>query len=247
MTPSLDRMSPSPSQPTPSAAPEVRSSSSTVIPASDRSTVKRLSERGSYDRDLAYAILDEGFVCHVGIAGDAGPVVIPTLYARDGDRLLIHGSPASRLLRTAATGAEVCLTVTLVDGLVLARSVFHHSANYRSVVVFGRATRLDDLGDRRAALNHIVERIVPGRTTDARPPSDKELRGTTVLALPLNELSVKVREGGVLDEPEDYELDVWAGVIPLVVTPGEPIPDPAMSDDAPGTPPYAAAYRRPRS
>lgn len=205
--------------------------------------MRRRPDRGSYERDLAYAILDEGLVCHVGIATDDGPVVIPTLYARDGDRLLLHGSPASRLLRSART-AEICVTVTLLDGLVLARSTFHHSANYRSVVVFGRPEVVDDLAERRAALDHLVERLVPGRTADARPPNDKELRGTVVLALPLDELSAKVRTGAPSDEDDDYALDVWAGVVPLTLTPGTPLPDPVQPPTRP-TPSYVTTYSRP--
>ena len=204
--------------------------------------MRRVAKRGTYDREVAYAILDEGFVCHVGIATDEGPVVIPTLYARDGDRLLVHGSPASRLLRIARN-ADICVTVTLVDGLVLARSAFHHSVNYRSVVVFGQPHVVDDLDERRAALDHIVERIVAGRTADARPPSDKELRGTAVLALPLDELSVKVRTGGPVDDDDDYALDVWAGTIPLTLTPGTPIADPAQPADRP-SPAYVTEYCR---
>lgn len=206
--------------------------------------MRRRPERGSYDAEQAHAILDEGFVAHVGLAGEQGPVVIPMLYARDGDRLLLHGSPASRLLRSAASGVDVCVTVTLVDGLVLARSAFHHSANYRSVVVFGRATRVQDLDERRAALDVLVEGVVPGRTTEARPPNDKELRGTLVLALPLDELSVKVRTGGPVDEPEDDDLDVWAGVLPLPVVAGPPVPDEAQPADRP-VPGYVTNYTRP--
>ena len=207
--------------------------------------MRRLPDRGSYETERAYAILDEGFVAHVGLTGEHGPVVIPMLYARDGDRLLLHGSPASRLLRTAASGVDVCVTVTLIDGLVLARSAFHHSANYRSVVVFGQATRVQDLDERRAALDVLVEAIVPGRTTEARSPNDKELRGTLVLALPLDELSVKARTGGPVDEPEDHDLDVWAGVLPLPVVPGPPLPDDAQPADRP-VPDYIAAYGRGR-
>jgi uncharacterized protein len=214
-----------------------------TTPPSERTAVRRLPERGSYDADRAYAILDEGIVAHVGLTGEHGPVVIPMLYARDGDRLLLHGSPASRLLRTAASGIDVCATVTLVDGLVLARSAFHHSANYRSVVVFGRATRVHDLDERRAALDVLVESIVPGRTSEARGPNDKELRGTLVLALPLDEMSVKVRTGGPVDEPEDYDLDVWAGVLPLPVVPGRPIADEAQPVDRP-VPGYLIRYSR---
>jgi len=211
---------------------------------SARTTVRRLPERGRYDRETAHAVLDEGLVAHVGLATDEGPVVIPMLYGRDGDRLLLHGSPASRLLRGGAKGTELCVTVTLVDGLVLARSAFHHSMNYRSVVVFGTATPIEDLDQRRAALDRLVDHIVPGRGPDARPPSEKELRGTLVLALPLDECSVKVRTGGPKEEPEDMDLPVWAGVIPVTSTYGAPVPDADLRDDPP-VPAYVSGYRRP--
>ena len=215
-----------------------------TMPPSDRTTLRRVPERGSHDRAVADAILDEGLVAHVGLATDDGPVVIPMLYARDGDRLLLHGSPASRLLRAGAQGTEMCVTVTLVDGLVLARSAFHHSMNYRSVVVFGRALPIDDLDERRAALDVVVEHIVPGRTSDARVPDEKEVRGTLVLALPLDEFSVKVRAGGPIDEDRDMDLPHWAGVVPLATVAGAPVTaDDLRSDAAP--PPYATAYRRP--
>ena len=205
--------------------------------------MRRLAERGSYGRAAADAILDEGLVCHVGLATDKGPVVIPTLYARDGDRLLVHGSVASRLLRGAGKGAEVCITVTLVDALVLARSAFHHSMNYRSVVVFGRAEVVDDPVAKLAAVEHIVETLVPGRRDDVRGPTDLELRQTTVLAVPLDEFSVKVRDYGVLDELEDMDLPGWAGLIPLSLTAGTPLPDPEQPADRP-VPDYARSYRR---
>lgn len=211
---------------------------------SSRTTVRRLPERATYDRGRVHAILDEGFVAHVGLATDDGPVVIPMLYARDGDHVLIHGSPASRLLRSGAKGLELCLTVTLVDGLVLARSAFHHSVNYRSVVVVGLAERIDDLDARSAALHVLVEAAVPGRTADARPPSERELRATTVLALPLDEASAKVRIGGPKEEAADMDLPVWAGVIPLSLTPGVPVGDGALAAGVP-VPGYASAYRRP--
>lgn len=214
------------------------------MPPSDRTMLRRIPERGSHDRDVADAILDEGLVAHVGLVTDRGPVVIPTLYARDGDRLLLHGSPASRLLRGGAKGADLCVTVTLVDGLVLARSAFHHSMNYRSVVVFGRAVPIEDLDERRAALDVLVEHIVPGRSGDTRVPSEKEVRGTLVLALPLDELSVKVRAGGPLDEDEDMDLPHWAGVIPLASVPGQPVTADDLRNDA-APPPYATSYRRP--
>jgi nitroimidazol reductase NimA-like FMN-containing flavoprotein (pyridoxamine 5'-phosphate oxidase superfamily) len=211
---------------------------------SARTTVRRLPERAMYDRTAVHAVLDEGFVAHVGLATDDGPVVIPMLYARDGDRVLVHGSPASRLLRTGARGLDMCLTVTLVDGLVLARSAFHHSVNYRSVVVVGRAERIDDLAERRAALDVLVEAIVPGRMADTRPPNERELRGTTVLALPLDEASAKVRTGGPREEDDDMDLPVWAGVVPLTLVAGAPEPDPELRVDVP-VPAYAADYRRP--
>jgi nitroimidazol reductase NimA-like FMN-containing flavoprotein (pyridoxamine 5'-phosphate oxidase superfamily) len=216
----------------------------TSPPPSARTTVRRLPERADYDRAAAYAILDEAFVCHVGLATDEGPVVIPMLHARDGDRLLVHGSPASRLLRAGRREVEMCATVTLVDGLVLARSAFHHSLNYRSVVAMGRATAIADLDERRAALDVLVEACVPGRTADARGANDKELRGTLVLALPLDECSVKVRTGAPNDDDEDMSLPVWAGVIPLTTTAGAPIPSPDLAPTVP-TPPYATAYTRP--
>jgi nitroimidazol reductase NimA-like FMN-containing flavoprotein (pyridoxamine 5'-phosphate oxidase superfamily) len=213
-------------------------------PPTARTTVRRLPERGSYDRATADPILDEGLVAHVGIATADGPVVIPMLYGRDGDRLLLHGSPASRLLRGGANGTEMCVTVTLVDGLVLARSQFHHSMNYRSVVVLGTATPIGDLDARRAAIDVLVEHIVPGRAAEAREPNDKELRGTLVLALALDECSVKVRTGGPLDDDEDMDLPVWAGVIPLATVAGAPITADDLRGDAP-VPAYAERYARP--
>jgi len=216
----------------------------TAPPPSERATVRRLAYRGSYERDTAYAILDEALVCHVGLATEQGPVVIPTLYARDGDRLLLHGSVASRLLR-GASKAEVCVTVTLIDSLVLARSWFHHSVDYRSVVVFGQATRVDDPAEKRAALEHFVESVVPGRTAESRPPTEVELKQTIVLALPLDEFSVKVRDMGVVDEPEDMSLPVWAGRIPVGLAAGTPIPDDDNLPDLP-VPSHASTYRRGR-
>ncbi len=204
--------------------------------------MRRLADRASYDPTDAHAILDEGLVAHVGLATDDGPIVIPMLYARDGDRLVLHGSPASRLLR-GARGVEVCVTVTLVDGLVLARSAFHHSMNYRSVVVIGRAAPVTDLDDKRGLLGRLVEHIVPGRTADARPPSEHEMRSTLVLELPLAEASVKVRTGDPLDEDDDLGLPVWAGVIPLALTPGEPEPAGDLAGGIP-VPAYAQAYAR---
>ena len=211
-----------------------------------RTTVRRQPDRGRYDRDQVHAILDEGLVAHVGLVSGDGPVVIPMLYGRDGDRLLLHGSTASRLMRGGAKGLAMCVTVTLVDGLVLARSAFHHSMNYRSVVVFGQATPVTDLAERRAALDLLVDHIVPGRGADVRPPSDKELRSTLVLALPLDECSVKLRTGPPIDDEEDLDRFTWAGVVPLTTVPGAPVPDPDLRNDPP-VPAYASGYRRPGS
>ena len=193
--------------------------------SSSRSTVKRLPKRGNYDPAVIHAILDEGLVCHVGFLVDGAPFVIPMVYARAGERLILHGSNASRLMRTGATGVELCVTVTLLDGLVLARSAFNHSMNYRSAVVFGRATAISDLAQKRLALDRIVEHVVPGRTAEARAANDRELGATTVLTMPLDEASAKIRSGGVIDDEEDYALPIWAGVLPLRVTPGLPVPD----------------------
>src|SRR6266478_6802302 len=174
----------------------------------ERTTLKRLPKRGVYDRDLVYQILDEGFVCHVGFAVDGRPFVIPTGYARVGDSLIIHGSQASRMLRTLGQGIDVCVTVTLIDGLVLARSAFHHSMNYRSVVVFGRATVVEGSDAKIAALRALSEHMIPGRWDDVRAPNERELQQTTVLSLPLTEASAKVRCGPPLDDEEDYQMEV---------------------------------------
>ena len=211
---------------------------------SARTAVRRQPDRGHYDREQVHAVLDEGLVAHVGLVADHGPVVIPMLYGRAGSRLLLHGSTASRLMRGGAKGLDLCVTVTLVDGLVLARSAFHHSMNYRSVVVFGRATPVTDLDERRTALDLLVDHIVPGRGPDVRPPSEKELRATLVLALPLDESSVKMRTGPPIDEEEDLDRPTWAGVVPLATVPGAPLPAPDLRGDA-EVPAYAARYRRP--
>jgi nitroimidazol reductase NimA-like FMN-containing flavoprotein (pyridoxamine 5'-phosphate oxidase superfamily) len=208
-----------------------------------RTRVRRLPKRGVYDRDTIDAILDEGLVCHVGFAHNGSPVVIPTLYARVGDVVYFHGSAASRMLRTLTEGIEACLTVTLVDGLVLARSAFHHSANYRSAVVFGRVTVIEEPAEKLAALEAFSERIAPGRWAEVRAPTPKELNATTVLSLPLDEASAKVRTGPPVDDEEDYELDVWAGVIPLRLVAGEPEPDPRLRAGI-AVPEYARAPAR---
>jgi len=201
---------------------------------SDRTRLRRKPERAVEDSDAIHAVLDEGLMAHVGLVvgeGDeAHPVVIPMLYARDGDHLLLHGSPASRLLRTAKSGVQVCVTVTLLDALVLARSGLHHSMNYRSVVVMGRATEITDHAEKVAALDRFVEHTIPGRTSQVRAPHDIEVTGTTVLTLPLAECSMKVRAGGPVDDPDDLDEPVWAGLIPIGVAVGTPIPDDGASD-----------------
>lgn len=211
---------------------------------SDRTRVRRLPKRGAYDRATIDAILDEGLVCHLGFVADGQPLVVPTGYARDGDRLLLHGSRASASMRALAAGAPACVTVTLLDGLVLARSAFHHSMNYRSVVVLGLAAEVTEPGAKRAALDALVERLVPGRTADARGATDAELDLTTVVSLGLDEASAKVRTGGPVDDAEDHGLAVWAGVIPLALRAGSAIADDLVTPGAP-VPPYVTAYRRP--
>ena len=215
----------------------------TTFPRTDLTTLKRLPARGVYDRELVYQILDEGFICHVGFAAGGQPFVIPTGYARAEDRLFIHGSQASRMLRTLKTGIDVCVTITLLDGLVLARSAFHHSMNYRSVVVFGRASTIEDPEEKLRALRAFSEHVIPGRWDDVRGPNEDELKATIVLSLPLDEVSAKVRTGPPLDEIEDYELPVWAGLIPLRLTGGAPIADPRMKEGV-ELPSYAREYTR---
>ncbi|MCW3019207.1 MAG: hypothetical protein JWN10_1515 [Solirubrobacterales bacterium] len=216
-------------------------------PPSERVRLRRKRERGSYDRAVIDAILDEALVAHLGIVDEHGqPFVIPTLHARSGDVVYCHGSTAGRTLRALAAGAPSCLTVTLIDGLVLARAAMHHSANYRSAMLIGQATLLEDLDEKRAALQAVVEHIVPGRWDDVRTPSANELRATAVLALPIEECSAKVRSGGPLDDEEDYALPVWAGVIPLGSRARAPEPDPRLRSGI-EPPSYVTAYRRPGS
>lgn len=211
-----------------------------TIPVTERTKVRRLPKRGAYDRETIHAILDEALTCHVGFVVDTAPVVIPTIHWRDGDTLYVHGSAASRMLRRLNEGVEACVTVTLLDGLVLARSAFHHSMNYRSVVVFGRAREVT--GEEKVrALEALVEHVVRGRSSEVRPPNEAELRGTTVLALPLDEASAKIRTGGPVDDEEDYALPVWAGVVPVRLTYGDPIPDTGVTADVPG---YVTNARR---
>jgi len=210
----------------------------------ERTRVVREPHRGSYDRETIYKILDEGIVCHVGFSTDAQPFVIPTLFARVADAIYFHGSAASRMLRGASTGIPVCVTVTLTDGLVLARSVFNHSMNYRSVVALGNATLVAEPGEKLQALHAFTEKILPGRWQDARQPNDKELKATSILKLPLTEVSAKIRSGPVLDDEEDYALTVWAGIVPLHLQAQPPIRDERCDPSIP-VPAYAANYRRP--
>jgi nitroimidazol reductase NimA-like FMN-containing flavoprotein (pyridoxamine 5'-phosphate oxidase superfamily) len=208
-----------------------------------RTQVKRLPDRGAYDAETVFKILDEGLICHVGFSVDGQPYVIPTGFARVEDTLYIHGSAASRMLRTLAEGVQVCVTVTLLDGLVLARSAFHHSMNYRSVVMLGRATPVSDAAEKIKALEAFTEHIVRGRWNDVRLPTEAELKATTVLALPLAEVSAKIRTGPPKDDAEDYDLPIWAGVVPLTITPAAPIADPRLKVGL-ETPAYAKKYSR---
>jgi nitroimidazol reductase NimA-like FMN-containing flavoprotein (pyridoxamine 5'-phosphate oxidase superfamily) len=209
-----------------------------------RTTLQRVPERASYDRDLIYSILDEGLVCHVGFVVDNQPYVIPMNYARRGDELILHGSAASRLLKRLREGAPACVTVTLLDGLVLARSALHHSVNFRSVVVLGTAESIRDPEDKKDALRCLVEHVIPGRAKDARPPGDSEVTATTVLKIPIQEASAKTRSGPPSDAEADMHLPVWTGVIPLRAVATEPEPDPTMAPEI-DVPRYVTDYRRP--
>lgn len=209
----------------------------------ERTVLKRLPKRGDYDRAAVFQILDEAFICHVGFIADGKPVVIPTSYGRIGDDLYIHGSAASRMLRSLEQGIDVCVTVTLIDGLVLARSAFHHSINYRSVVIFGNATVVNNPDEKMSALQAFTDHVVSGRWADVRPPDEGELRATLVLKVPLVEVSAKVRIGPPIDDEADYSLAVWAGVVPLVLRAGDPVSDERLPSgiDAPD---YARNYDR---
>jgi nitroimidazol reductase NimA-like FMN-containing flavoprotein (pyridoxamine 5'-phosphate oxidase superfamily) len=212
---------------------------------SARTRVKRVHENAAYDRATIDAILDAALVCHLGFERDGQPYVIPTLHARLGDLLYVHGSSASRTVRALGEGIPACVTVTLLDGIVLARSVFEHSINYRSVVVLGTATAVTDPDEKYSVLEAFTEKLLPGRFADARPPTRKELKATGVLSLPLTEASAKVRTGEPDDgDTPDAELDVWAGHIPLVVRALPPVPAPELKAGIP-VPPYAKRYRRP--
>ena len=208
-----------------------------------RTRVTREPHRGIYDRAIAYQILDEGFICHVGFVIDNQPFVIPTGYGRAGDNLYIHGSAASRMLRNLDQGVPVCVTVTLLDGLVLARSIFNQSMNYRSVVVLGTAVAVEDPREKLEALRALSDHILPGRWADVRQPNDKELKATLVMRLPITEFSAKVRQGPPIDDEEDYSFPTWAGVVPLKMQTGAPINDPRL-DPACEVPLYAKNYSR---
>ncbi len=210
---------------------------------SARTTVKRIPDRARYDRDAVASILDAAPICHLGFVVDGHPFVVPTIAARVDDTVFVHGSPASRVLRAGVRGIDVCLTVSVIDALVVARSAFHHSMNYRSVMVLGTAEVVTSIDEKRRALQAITNHVVPGRWEETRQPTEKELRGTSVLALSLDEASAKIRTGQPIDDPEDYALPVWAGIVPLATVAGTPIPDPQL---APGIemPPSVTALLR---
>jgi nitroimidazol reductase NimA-like FMN-containing flavoprotein (pyridoxamine 5'-phosphate oxidase superfamily) len=216
---------------------------SSSLPSTPRTRVIREPERGVYDREAAYQILDEGFICHVGFVSDGQSFVIPTSYGRKDDHLYIHGSAASRMLRSLDRGIPVCVTVTLLDGLVLARSVFNHSMNYRSVVILGTAVLISDPQEKLDALRALSEHILPGRWDDVRQPNERELKATSALKLPIEEFSAKVRQGPAIDDEEDYAFPTWAGVIPLEMKAGEPLAD-ARLEAGRALPEYARRYSR---
>ena len=214
-----------------------------LFPVTERTRIIREANRAVYNREAIYKILDEAFVCHMGFEVDGQPYVIPTMFARVEDYLYFHGSAASRMLRGLSKGLSVCITVTLIDGLVLARSVFNHSMNYRSVVALGRAILIDEPREKLNALRMFTEKLLPGRWLDARQPSEKELKATSILKLQLTEVSAKVRTGDVEDDADDYALPVWAGIIPLRLAADTPIRD-ARSDNSIPTPAYALQFKR---
>jgi uncharacterized protein len=219
--------------------------SETYMPTA-RTRVVREADRGVYDRNAVYRILDEGFICHVGFVIDGQPFVIPTSYGRSGDNLYIHGSAASRMLRNLDKGVPVCVTVTLLDGLVLARSIFNHSMNYRSVVVLGTATVVQDPAEKLEALHLLSEHILPGRWAESRQPNERELKATFALRVPITEFSAKVRQGPPIDDEEDYDFKTWAGVIPLETVARSPIADGRCNPAIP-VPVYASSYSRKRT
>src|ERR1700689_5306892 len=209
-----------------------------------RTRLVREAERAFYDREAAYRILDEGFLCHVGFVVDGQPFVIPTSYGRKDDSLYIHGSAASRMLRQMKESVPVCVTVTLLDGLVLARSIFNHSMNYRSVLVLGKASLVDDPGEKLEALRLLSEHILPGRWADSRQPNERELKATSVLRVPIEEFSAKVRVGPPIDDEEDYSFPTWAGVVPLEMAAGKPIDDERLDSAVRKGPEYIRSYSR---
>ena len=210
----------------------------------DRTTLRRLPNRGVYDRASIHSILDEGLICHVGFVVDGQPYVIPTIHVRVGEQLFFHGSPASRMLRALEQGVEVCVTVTLLDGLVLARSAFHHSMNYRSVIVFGTAMPVESSEEKLRVLRALSDHLIKGRWQEVRSPSPSELKGTLVLSLPIDEASAKVRTGPPVDDEDDYGLPVWAGVLPLKIVAAEPVADPRLPQDI-APPSYITRYPGP--
>jgi len=216
------------------------------IDPTPRTKVRRLPARGSYDLEVIYAILDEALVCHVGFVDDGQPVVIPTIHVRIGDRVYLHGSNASRMLTRLREGVPACVTVTLLDGLVLARSAFHHSMNYRSVMIFGRAQETTGREQKLEVFERLVEHVVPGRWADARRPSEEEINATTLVSLPIAEASAKIRSGPASDDEQDYSLPIWAGVIPLELRAATPLVDEKMVSSM-LTPNYVTTYRRPKT
>lgn len=214
----------------------------TLLPT-ERTTLRRKRERGRFDREFVNHVLDEGLVCHVGFATDRGPVVLPMAYARIDDRLYLHGAARNEMLRHLARGTEVCVTVTLVDGIVFARSAFHHSMNYRSVVLFGSAERVTEPDEMRAATTALLDHLAAGRSGDARQPTDDELRATLMVRLAISEGSAKVRTGGPIDDADDLESAVWAGELPLVTVAGEPVTDHPGDGRPPLTPDYLTGHR----
>jgi nitroimidazol reductase NimA-like FMN-containing flavoprotein (pyridoxamine 5'-phosphate oxidase superfamily) len=218
----------------------------TDFPKTEKNSIKRLPKRGYYDRETIYRILDEALICHVGFVEGSQPYVIPINFGRMGDAIILHGAKASRLLKQVEAGNPVCVEVTIVDGLVLARSVFHHSVNYRSVVVFGAGRLIVDEQEKLAALEAVSEHLVPGRWQEARLPNEKELNATSVVAIRIDEASAKVRTGPPVDEEEDYHLPVWAGVLPFQLMPLLPIQDEVQSDGV-SLPNYVANYSRTRN
>lgn len=213
------------------------------IETTAKTKLKRLPKRGNFERETINQILDEAFICHVGFIVNGQPFVIPTAFARDGENLIIHGSAASRMMRNLSEGIDVCVTVTLIDGMVLARSAFHHSMNYRSVVIFGKAKLVEDEAEKNEALRLFTEHLIPNRWDEIREPNSKELKGTTVLSLPITEASAKIRTGNPVDDEEDYELNVWAGVIPLYLQAGKAVDDERLKEGI-SKPQYVQNYKR---